>query len=53
MFVGDDWFNTEKWNKYEEEFREIGISIIYFEYTKHISSTSITAILDDTCLIYK
>ena len=22
MFVGDDWYGTEKWNKYEEEFKK-------------------------------
>ena len=39
MFVGDDWYNTEKWNKYEEEFAKEGIKIVYFPYTKGISST--------------
>lgn len=41
LFVGDDWYNTEKWNKYEEEFQKEGIKIIYFPYTKGISSTKI------------
>ena len=41
LFVGDDWYNTEKWNKYEEEFKKAGIKIIYFPYTKSISSTKI------------
>lgn len=39
MFVGDDWYNTDKWNKYEEEFAKEGIKIVYFPYTKGISST--------------
>lgn len=39
MFVGDDWFGHEKWEKYETEFKEIGVRIIYIPYTKHISST--------------
>lgn len=39
MFVGDDWYNTDKWNKYEEEFEKEGIKIVYFPYTKGISST--------------
>lgn len=42
LFVGDDWYNTDKWRKYEEEFKEHGIKIIYFPYTKSISSTSVT-----------
>ncbi len=45
LFVGDDWYNTEKWNKYEEEFAKEGIKIIYFPYTKGISSTKINEAL--------
>lgn len=42
LFVGDDWYGTEKWNLYEEEFQKEGIKIIYFPYTKGISSTQIS-----------
>lgn len=42
LFVGDDWYGTEKWNKYEKEFAEEGITIVYFPYTKGVSSTIIT-----------
>lgn len=45
LFVGDDWYGTDKWKKYEEEFNKEGIKIIYFPYTKGISSTKITAAL--------
>lgn len=45
IFVGDDWYQTEKWEKYEEEFKEAGIQIVYFPYTKGISSTQITKAL--------
>lgn len=45
LFVGDDWYGTEKWNEYEEEFEKEGIKIIYFPYTKGISSTRITEAL--------
>lgn len=41
MFVGDDWYDTEKWNKYEKEFKKAGIKIVYFPYTKNVSSTKI------------
>ena len=41
LFVGDDWYGTEKWRKYEEEFSKEGIRIVYFPYTKGISSTRI------------
>lgn len=41
MFVGDDWYQTEKWKIYEEEFHSNGIEIIYFPYSKGTSSTLI------------
>lgn len=46
LFVGDDWYGTKKWEKYEEEFAKEGIKIIYFPYTKGISSTKITEALN-------
>lgn len=39
LFVGDDWYGTEKWNKYNAELNNNDIKIIYFPYTKGISST--------------
>ncbi len=45
LFVGDDWYATEKWESYEREFREAGIKIIYFPYTKGVSSTLINKAL--------
>jgi len=50
MFVGDDWYATEKWNAFEEEFREAGIKIVYFPYTKGISSTLLSEILSNNQL---
>ena len=48
LFVGDDWYGTEKWKKYEDDFAKEGIKIIYFPYTKGISSTKITEALQHT-----
>lgn len=45
LFVGDDWYNTDKWKSYEKEFEEAGIRIVYFPYTKGVSSTIITKTL--------
>ena len=45
LFVGDDWYGTDKWQKYEEEFNAAGIKIIYFPYTKRVSSTMLSNIL--------
>ncbi len=41
LFVGDDWYATEKWREYEKNLREESIQIVYFPYTKGISSTII------------
>ena len=46
LFVGDDWYGTEKWQNYEKEFAKFGIKIVYFPYTKNISSTQITKALN-------
>ena len=46
LFVGDDWYGTEKWQEYEKEFADAGIRIVYFPYTKGISSTKITEALN-------
>ena len=45
LFVGDDWYGTVKWKRYEEEFSKEGIQIFYFPYTRGISSTRITEAL--------
>jgi len=45
MFVGDDWYNTEKWRKFEKQFDEVGVRIVYFPYSKGTSSTLINEIL--------
>jgi glycerol-3-phosphate cytidylyltransferase len=45
MFVGDDWYNTPKWQENDKKFKEVGVKIIYFPYTKGTSSTLINEIL--------
>ena len=39
MFVGDDWKGSDVWNKLEEDFKKVGVDIVYFPYTSKISST--------------
>jgi glycerol-3-phosphate cytidylyltransferase len=46
LFVGDDWYGTDKWKAYEKEFKEAGIKIVYFPYTKGTSSTQIRKALN-------
>lgn len=45
LFVGDDWYQSEKWQEYEKEFAEAGIRIVYFPYTRNVSSTQISKAL--------
>ena len=47
MFVGDDWFETPKWNELDKKFSKVGVKIIYFPYTKGVSSTIINSILKE------
>lgn len=39
LFVGSDYKGTERFQKYEEYFADKGVEIVYFEYTKGVSST--------------
>lgn len=41
MFVGDDWKNSSLFNEAAEKLNAVGVEIIYFPYTKHISSTKL------------
>ncbi|MEW7917777.1 MULTISPECIES: adenylyltransferase/cytidyltransferase family protein [Enterococcus] len=45
LFVGDDWYDTDKWRAFEEELSQINVDIVYFPYTKGVSSTKITQAL--------
>ena len=42
IFVGDDWFNSERYQEAEKEFSEVGVKIMYFPYTKNTSSSLIS-----------
>ena len=46
MFVGDDWFKSNKWDNLDKKFKEVGVKIVYFPYTKGTSST----LLNETLL---
>lgn len=45
MFVGSDWQGTPQWEKFEEEFKPLGVEIIYLPHTDGISSTQLTAVI--------
>ena len=46
IFVGSDWKGTDKWNKFEADFKPFGVDILYFEYTKQTSSSKLREVLD-------
>ncbi|MBA3984880.1 MAG: adenylyltransferase/cytidyltransferase family protein [Acidimicrobiia bacterium] len=39
MFVGDDWHGSDQWHRYEREFGDLGVELLYLPYTVHTSST--------------
>ena len=47
LFVGDDWFKDPKWEEIESKFKEVGVRVIYFPYTKGTSSTLLNKALED------
>lgn len=49
LFVGSDYKGTEKFNRYEEYFKDTGVKIMYFPYTKGTSSTQLRVAIDKVC----
>jgi glycerol-3-phosphate cytidylyltransferase len=41
IFVGDDWKGQPNWIEMEKKMAEIGGKVVYFPYTKHVSSSII------------
>lgn len=41
LFVGSDYKGTERFNRYEEFFKDKGVEIVYFPYTQSTSSTQL------------
>lgn len=39
IFKGDDWRGTPKGERLESDFAEVGVTVQYFPYTMHTSST--------------
>jgi glycerol-3-phosphate cytidylyltransferase len=46
LFVGDDWFASPRWRELEEKFKEVGVRVVYFPYTKGTSSTLLNETLE-------
>ena len=47
LFVGDDWYDTPKWQEFEKKLESVGCKVIYFPYTQGTSSTLINETLTD------
>jgi glycerol-3-phosphate cytidylyltransferase len=47
MFVGDDWYRSDKWSQLQEKFAEVGVDVVYFPYTPGTSSTIINQTLSE------
>ena len=45
MFVGDDWYNTDKWSQFENQLKEREVRILYFPYHIGTSSTLLNEVL--------
>ena len=45
LFVGSDYKGTERFNRYEEYFKDKGVEIVYFPYTQGTSSTQLRGAL--------
>lgn len=45
LFVGSDYKGTERFNRYEEYFKDKGVEIVYFPYTQSTSSTQIRELI--------
>ena len=50
MFVGDDWKGTSLWVKLDKDLKEKGAEVVYFSYSKEVSSTFLKEVLNK---IYK
>lgn len=41
LFSGDDWKGSERYNRTEQQFAELGVSIEYFSYTQGVSTSQL------------
>ncbi|MHA6332445.1 adenylyltransferase/cytidyltransferase family protein [Qipengyuania sp. CAU 1752] len=46
MFVGDDWKGNRVFQEAEKVLNGHGVEIVFFPYTKHVSSTQLTEVLN-------
>jgi glycerol-3-phosphate cytidylyltransferase len=51
IFKGSDWAGSTKWTELETRFQEVGVEVIYFDYTETTSSSLIRSTLEKKKLI--
>lgn len=47
VFIGDDWKDSERWNKTELELSSYGIDVVYLPHTPDISSTELRTVKEN------
>lgn len=47
LFKGDDWRGTPKGDRLERDMRAVGVTVHYFPYTAHTSSTKLRALIGE------
>jgi glycerol-3-phosphate cytidylyltransferase len=45
VFHGDDWKNTNMYNKYIDQFKEVGVEVVFLPHTEGTSSTLLSEVL--------
>ena len=46
LFVGDDWYESDKWKNIETKLESVGVKTIFYPYTEGVSSTLINKTLN-------
>ena len=47
LFVGSDYKGSERFNRYEDFFKNTNVKIVYFPYTQTTSSTQLRKVIDE------
>jgi glycerol-3-phosphate cytidylyltransferase len=53
IFHGDDWKCSKMYEEIERKFREVGVEMVYFPYTKGTSSSMLVDVLEQVLIAPK
>ncbi|MCJ7587049.1 MAG: adenylyltransferase/cytidyltransferase family protein [Candidatus Aminicenantes bacterium] len=48
LFIGDEWFETDRFRGFERKLKSAGVKVVYLPYTAAISTTDLKAKLGKT-----